>query len=113
MLYRQSLKSGDTAATQHLIESVAAEADTLFSIGKYRLSVNYYTKAIRYCRSFLGMQTEQETKLSLRLAEALLYLPRRRDTANKLIDTLRRQAEAANDNSLLGEIDKLLEKEYI
>lgn len=111
LLYRQSLKSGDIAAAQHLIESVAAEAATLFSIGKYRLSVNYYTKAIRYCRSFSGMQTEQETKLSLRLAEALLYLPRRRDTANKLIDTLRRQAEEANDNSVLGEIDKLLEKE--
>lgn len=111
--YMGAMKAGMANAVNGLIASITKEAETMLAIGRYRTAVRYFTKAIRYQRQSSGRFDLRELRLSLKLAEALLYIPMRHDTAVKLLASLRKAAESMDAKRELEKINDLEEKERL
>ena len=96
-----------------MIEVICKDAEECFTAEKYRMAVRYYTKALRYNRRISAKFDDRSFEISMKMTEALLYLPTRRDTANNLIAQLRKWAETNNKQEERIMVDKLEEKAQI
>ena len=100
-------------AIVEMIEVICNDAEECVTAEKYRMAVRYYTKALRYNRKITDKFDDRSFEISMKLTEALLYLPTRRETANNFIMQLRKWAEANNKQEERIMVDKLEEKAQI
>lgn len=106
--YTDAVKSGAAEAMNSLISSISKEAETMFEMEHYRTAVRLYTKALRYQQKLSPRFGIKELKLSLQLAEALLYLPMRKETGIKLLETLQASAQKLKAEKELEKINAYL-----
>jgi len=90
-----------------LSDSIAAEAATLFAIGRYRTAVRYLTKALRLNRRVAEGFDGRCLTVSIRLAEALMHIPARKETGIRLLAFARKYAEEHNLERQLDEIARI------
>ena len=91
-----------------LINSISKEAETMFEMEHYRTAVRLYTKAVRYQQKLSPKFGIKELRLSLQLAEALLYLPMRKETGIRLLETLQASAKKLKAEKELEKINAYL-----
>lgn len=107
--YTDAVKSGAAEAMNSLINSISKEAETMFEMEHYRTAVRLYTKAVRYQQKLSPKFGIKELRLSLQLAEALLYLPMRKETGIRLLETLQASAQKLNAEKELEKINAYLD----
>ena len=107
--YTDAVKSGAAEAMNSLINSISKEAETMFEMEHYRTAVRLYTKAVRYQQKLSPKFGIKELRLSLQLAEALLYLPIRKETGIRLPETLQASAQKLNAEKELEKINAYLD----
>ena len=90
-----------------LSDSIVTEAATLFAIGRYRTAVRYLTKALRLNRRVAGGFDGRCLTVSIRLAEALMHIPARKETGIRLLAFARKYAEEHNLERQLDEIARI------
>ena len=105
--YTDAVKSGAAEAMNSLINSISKEAETMFEMERYRTAVRLYTKAVRYQQKLSPKFGIKELRLSLQLAEALLYLPMRKETGIRLLETLQASAKKTESRKGTGENQRL------
>ena len=106
--YTDAVKSGAAEAMNSLINSISKEAETMFEMEHYRTAVRLYTKAVRYQQKLSPKFGIKELRLSLQLAEALLYLPMRKETGIRLLETLQASAKKLKAEKELEKINAYL-----
>ena len=106
--YTDAVKSGAAEAMNSLINSISKEAETMFEMEHYRTAVRLYTKAVRYQQKRSPKFGIKELRLSLQLAEALLYLPMRKETGIRLLETLQASAQKLKAEKELEKINAYL-----
>lgn len=106
--YSDAVKSGAEEAMNSLINSISKEAGTMFEMENYRTAVRLYTKAVRYQQKVSPKFGIKELRLSLNLAEALLYVPMRKETGIKLLETLQASAQKLKAEKELEKINAYL-----
>lgn len=106
--YTDAVKSGAAEAMNSLINSISKEAETMFEMEHYRTAVRLYTKAVRYQQKLSPKFGIKELRLSLQLAEALLYLPMRKETGIRLLETLQASAQKMKAEKELEKINAYL-----
>lgn len=106
--YTDAVKSGAAEAMNSLISSISKEAETMFEMEHYRTAVRLYTKAVRYQQKLSPKFGIKELRLSLQLAEALLYLPMRKETGIRLLETLQASAKKLKAEKELEKINAYL-----
>lgn len=106
--YTDAVKSGAAEAMNSLINSISKEAETMFEMEHYRTAVRLYTKAVRYQQKLSPKFGIKELRLSLQLAEALLYLPMRKETGIRLLETLQASAQKLKAEKELEKINAYL-----
>lgn len=106
--YTDAVKSGAAEAMNSLINTISKEAETMFEMEHYRTAVRLYTKAVRYQQKLSPKFGIKELRLSLQLAEALLYLPMRKETGIRLLETLQASAKKLKAEKELEKINAYL-----
>ncbi len=96
-----------------LSDAIVTEAATLFAIGRYRTAVRYLTKALRLNRRVAGEFDGRCLAVSIRLAEALMYVPARKETGIRLLAFARKYAESHNLSRQLEEIARIEKNEEL
>lgn len=94
-----------------LSDAIVAEASTLFATGRYRTAVRYLTKALRLNLRAADKFDRRCLAVAIRLAEALLYVPARKDLGLRLLAFARKYAEDNNLDKELGEISRIEKNE--
>ncbi|MDD2960686.1 MAG: glycerophosphodiester phosphodiesterase family protein [Muribaculaceae bacterium] len=106
--YLAQLSSGGSKVATELIDSLQREGDLLQSMEKYRDSVKYYTKALRYLQKISETKDERYLRITINLAKSLIHLFNRHDTGVQLLNTARLLAVKLGATNEVNEIDKLL-----
>ena len=106
--YTDAVKSGAAEAMISLINYLSKGADAMFEMEHYRTAVRLYTKAVRYQQKLSPKFGIKELRLSLQLAEALLYLPMRKETGIRLMETLQASAKKLKAEKELEKINAYL-----
>jgi len=99
--------SGVLADCIDALSDSIAEAATLFAIGRYRTAVRYLTKALRLNRRVAEGFDGRCLTVSIRLAEALMHIPARKETGIRLLAFARKYAEEHNLERQLDEIARI------
>ncbi len=111
-LYAGMVGEGKTAEARQalgaLVDSLKKEGDLILQLGNPRQAVKFYTKALRYHKKLGNTMGIKELRLSIGLAQALLRLANRRDTAQQLLTSLVPLAERLGAHAELAQI-KLLQ----
>lgn len=90
--YLQMLNSGVEEAAMRLVESLAAEGDTLVKMGRHREAMQYYTRALKYLTKIEPEFTLRQLQLSIALGESMLSVAAMRDKGVHLLNTMLHKA---------------------
>ncbi|MCM1520851.1 MAG: hypothetical protein NC098_08705 [Lachnoclostridium sp.] len=94
--YLLMVKSGMTEATDRLIDSLAAQGQTLGQMGRHREAVQYFSRALKYLTRIEPAMSMRQLNLSIALGEAMLRLDPMRDKAIHLLNTMLHKATKLN-----------------
>jgi len=105
--YLELAKAGGEDAVTRLVTSLENEGRTLASMGRYRESVQFFTRALKYLGKIESEFGERQLTLSVDLGEALLNMNATRDKGVHLLNTMLHKASrlgAAEQHSRITNI---------
>ncbi|MCH5232030.1 MAG: hypothetical protein J1E78_00220 [Muribaculaceae bacterium] len=103
------VKSGLTAATDRLVESLRTTGQLLASTGDIREALKFYAEAIKYSKKRTGKVTAKEIKLTIEMAEVMMRLRVMQPRAKRLLEAILPHAESLSESQSVKNIESLLE----
>lgn len=110
-LYSELAMDGAGEATSMLIDSLALEGVTLQKMGKYRDSIQYLAKAMRFLTKMEPEFTHRHLRLSIDLGKALLNARGSHSKGVHLLNTLLQKAVKLKAKAETEEIKTLLDND--
>lgn len=110
-LYSELAMDGASEATSQLIDSLALEGTTLQKMGKYRESIQYLAKALRFLTKMEPDFTMRHLRLSIDLGKALINARGSHSKGVHLLNTLLQKAVKLKAKAEEEEIKTLLDND--
>lgn len=94
--YMEQVKDGSEEVTSRLVTSLEDEGRMLVSMGRYRESVQFFMRALKYLTRMEPDFSMRQLRLSVDLGEALLQANATRDKGVHLLNTMLHKASRLN-----------------
>lgn len=110
-LYAELAMDGASEATSMLVDSLALEGTTLQKMGKYRESLQYLAKALRFLTKMEPEFTSRHLRMSIDLGKSLINVRGSHSKGVHLLNTLLQKAVKLKAKAEIEEIKCLLDND--